>query len=246
MKVHQVIWLMVLVILLGVGWVWAGDSSASQADQLYAQRFEKANVTKAVDLLDKAVAAEGYEALWRLARCYWFLGDRTTGKEKLALFEKGKGYAEQAVKAKDNGVEGHYWLASLLGSVGQEKGILNSLMMVSPMKKELDRCLQLNAGYSDAHDVLAQLYWLVPGFPLSIGNKKKAQEEAVLATTGDIKTTGNWLHLGQIAADNKDFATAKNALQKVLALPDDPEDPEASRKDKAAAKDELKKIEGKK
>jgi tetratricopeptide (TPR) repeat protein len=177
------------------GKTWVEDA-VSQADQLYAQRFEKANVTKAVEVLDKAVAADGYEALWRLARCYWFLGDRATGKEKLTLFEKGKSYAEQAVKTKDNGVEGHYWM--------------------------------------------------VPGFPISIGNKKKAQEEAVLATTGDSKATDHWLHLGQIASDNKDFATAKTALQKVLTLPDDPEDPEASRKDKAAAKDELKKIEGKK
>ncbi len=227
----------------------AGDDDPfGQADELYKMRYDQANVQKGIALLTKVVQnqPQEYEALWRLAKFHWFLGDRAKGNKRLPLFEKGKSYAEQAVAARENGLDGHYWLASTIGCVGQEKGIMNSLFMVGPMKKELDRCLEIDNKHADTHDVLAQLYWKVPGWPLSIGDKKKAQEEAKLAVTYDPKASDHWLHYGQIAADNKDYNTARAALQKVLALPDDPEDPESSRDDKAAARDKLKEIEGKK
>lgn len=246
----RLIWLMILAIMLVLA-TWpvltlTEENLTAQADDLYAKRFDIANVKQAIDMLEKS-GGQDYETLWRLARCYWFLGDRAKGKEqRLPLFEKAKSYAGQAVKADDNGIDGHYWLASLTGCVGQEKGILNSLFMVGPMKKELDRCLQIDPKHGEAHDVVAQLYWLVPGPPLSIGNKKKALEEATLATTYGPQFTSHWLHLGQIAKDNKNYTAARSALQKVLAMEDDPEDPESSQKDKKAAGEELKKIEGKK
>jgi cytochrome c-type biogenesis protein CcmH/NrfG len=92
---------------------------------------------------------------------------------------------------------------------------------------------------------LAQLLWKVPGPPLSIGNKKKALEEARLGTVYDPSAIDHWLHLGQIAATNKDYATARMALEKALSLPDDPEDPSSSQDDKADARAELAKIAGK-
>lgn len=225
----------------------AEEDVAARADALYAKRYDRANVLAAVTLLGQELETRtaDYELLWRLARLEWFLGDRAEGKERLRRFEQGKTYAERAVKAKEDGIEGHYWLASLIGCVGQEKGILNSLFMVGPMKRELDRCLEIDPKFGDAHDVLAQLLWKVPGRPLSIGDKKKAQEEARLATLYAPEAVEHWLHYGQIAAANKDYRTARAALQKALALPDDPEDPQGSRRDKAAAQKELEKMEGK-
>lgn len=235
----------ILTLALATAITRAEDNPLAQADELYAKRYDRANVQKAVNLVAKYLEkqANDYGALWRMARLHWFLGDRAEKKEKLPLFEKGRGYAEAAVKANEKGLEGHYWFASLIGCVGQERGILNSLFMVAPMKRELEACLAIDPKYADAHDVMAQLLWKVPGF--AGGNTRKAQEEAELAVTYDPYATANWLHYGQIAAANKDYKTARMAWQKCLALPDDPEDPEGSQIDKKAAKEELKKIEGK-
>lgn len=223
------------------------DDPISQADALYSKRLDRANLTKEIELLNGVLQSQPnhYQALCHLAKAHWYLGDRAQGKARLTQFAKGKEYAELAVKANDNGVEGHYWLASLIGCVGQEKGILNSLFMVSPMKKELDRCLALDGKYADAHDVMAQLLWKVPGFPLSIGDKKKAMEEARLGTVYDPSQIDHWLHYGQIAIDNKKYDIARTALQKALDMPDDPEDPPVSQEHKENARKALKSIEGK-
>lgn len=236
---------LLLALMLMPVIIRAEDNSLDQADELYAKRYDKTNVNKAVSLVSKYLdkQANDYGALWRIARLYWFLGDRAQGKERLPLFEKGRDYAETAVKLNGKGLEGHYWFGSLIGCVGQEKGILNSLFMVGPMKRELEACLDIDPKYADAHDVLAQLLWKVPGF--AGGSVKKALEEAKLATVYGPAATGNWLHYGQIAAANKDYKLARTALQKCLSLPDDVEDPEGSQIDKNEAKEELKKIEGK-
>ena len=231
--------------------VHAEDDPIVQADNLYKQRFDLNNVITAIDLLAKFIEKEpgNYDALWRLARLHWYRGDRTPAPKKgeentrLLLFEKGRGYAEQAVKANDGGIDGHYWLAALIGNYGKERGVLKSLFLVPSMRKEIDRCLQIDNTYADAHYISALLLWEVPG--IAGGNKKKAQEEARLATVYDPNAIDHWMTYGQYASGNKDYATARMALGKALSLPDDPEDPISSQEDKATAREELKKIEGK-
>jgi cytochrome c-type biogenesis protein CcmH/NrfG len=238
----------ILIMLIVAPVVFSVDDPIVTADELYTKRANHQNVQQVIDLLQQYITEkpDNCDALWRLAKCYWYLGDHAVGKTKLALFSKGKEYAEQAVKTDPNNINGHYWLAALLGSTGEARGILQSLFMVSPMKKELDICIQLDNKFADAHDVLAQLYWKAPGPPLSIGNKKRAQEEAKLAVTNGPNTIDNWLHLGQIARDNRDYVTAREAFNQILNLPDDPEDPEQSQSYKAIATSELKKLDEKK
>jgi tetratricopeptide (TPR) repeat protein len=228
--------------------VCAQTAEINRADSLYRLRYDAGNLKKAITILDTQLSSRpaDYGVLWRLARNWWFLGDDETIKpSKLATFEKGKAYGEAAIVANPKGVDGHFWYAALIGSVGQEKGVLNSLFMVAPMKKELDACLSINNNYADAHDVLARLLWKVPGPPLSIGDRDRAQVEAEIGTRLAPNAIDHWLHLGQIAASNNDDATARAALSKALEIPDDPEDPPSSQRHKAVAKAELEKLETK-
>jgi len=236
--------IMLALVLLPI-LVHAEDNPIAQADELYRKRADRANVRSAITLLAKVLEKQpsDYDALWRTAKCHWYLGDRAAGKDRLPLFEKGKTYAEQATQANANGIDGHYWLGALIGCVGKERGILNSLFMVPSMRRELERCLQIDGKFADAHYVYAQLLWEVPG--IAGGNKKRAQEEARLATVYDPNAIDHWVVYGQYAGGNRDYATARMALAKALSLPDDPEDPEVSQEDKATARAELKKIEGK-
>lgn len=223
----------------------AASDDIAQADALYSGRRDMANVRAGINLLQKVLQKEpdDYDALWRQARFFWFMGDRAEGKDRLANFEKGRSLAEHATKVNQDGLDGHYWFGALIGCVGQERGILNSLFMVGPMKKEIERCLEIDPKHAESHDVYAQLLWKVPGF--AGGSTKRAQEEARLAVTYGPDAIEHWLHYGQIAAANKDYKTARSALQKAISLPDDPEDPFASQRDKAEARAELKKIEDK-
>jgi tetratricopeptide (TPR) repeat protein len=237
------------MILGAMAFINAGDDPLVTADELYAKRSNSDNVHQAVNLLKQAAALtpDNADVFWRLAKYHWYLGDQSTVKKtRLDWFAKGKEYAEQAVKVDPKNINAHFWLAAIIGAAGDTQGVLKSLASVPPMKKEIDICLQLDPKFPDAHDLLAQLYWLAPGPPLSIGNKKRALEESRLAVTYNPNDINFWLNLGLIARDNKDYAKAREAFQKILNMPDDPEEPAKSRKSKETATAELKKLEDKK
>ena len=106
------------------------------------------------------------EALWLAAKAYLYLGDRLE-EDVLETFEKGKEYAEAATEYLPESPHPHFWKASLIGRIGQTRGILSSLFMVRPMKDSLDKALELDDGYADAHWVLSQLYHQAPGLALA-------------------------------------------------------------------------------
>jgi len=216
-----------------------------QADLYYSLRKDMSNVKKGIELVEQELVKNpnDYELLWRQARFYWFMGDRAEGKERLANFEKGKDYAERATEANEQGIDGQYWLAASIGSVGIERGIMASLFMVPSMKKALEKCIKIDPKHGDSHYLYARLLWQVPG--IAGGNVKKALEEAKLSVQYDPGEISHWVALGQIAAANKDYKEARTALEKAISMPDDPEDPVGSQKDREEAKAELKKIEGK-
>jgi tetratricopeptide (TPR) repeat protein len=252
MKVKHLAPLAVLFCLLALplcaALAAAEDDQIAQADQLYSQRKDHANVEKGITLLEGIVSkqANNYEVLWRLGKFYWYLGDRSKDHDtKLDKFGIGKKYAERATQAKVNSVEGHYWFGALIGADGEEWGILKSLFMVPSMRREIEKCLEIDKDYADARYLFAQLLWKVPG--IAGGDRKKALEEARLCILGDGKDQiDHWLVYGQIAIANKEYDTARMALQKAISIPDDPEDPAVSKEDKATAAEELKSIEKKK
>lgn len=117
------------------------------------------------------------ETHWMTAKAYLYLGDYEVDN-KLEHYELGQKHADQAVTLAPDSPHSHYWQSALIGRIGQTKGILSSLNMVRPMKDTLDKVLELDENYADAYWVLSQLYHEAPGFPLSIGNKKKSLDNA--------------------------------------------------------------------
>lgn len=220
-----------------------------QVDKLHRGRFQPGNLDKSLHLLEKACKAEPgeYELLWRLARAYYWQGSQAaSNQEKLAWFKKARDAAERATQSNPNGVRGYYWLAVAIGKYGQTRGILQSLFMVKPMKEALDKCLALDPKFAPAHYVLEELYRLVPGFPLSIGDKRRALEEARLAVRYGPTSTTHWLGLGEAAVANGDYALARESLKQCIAMPVDPEDDVADpAADKKYAAELLNQIRGK-
>lgn len=219
---------LLLILILSTTTIMATDDSISKAEQFWKNRREKGMVEMAISTLEATISkdATNYDALWRLARYYQFLGDFSNDKEvKLHYFEKGFTYAERAIKINNQGTNGHLQYAILLGGVSMEKGLLYGLTKIQTIQEELNTSLQIDPLNARAHNTLAIFYWKIPGKPISLGDKKKAQEEATLAVKYDPKVVYYWLVLGQIADTNKDYQTARMALNKVIDLPCDPNDP---------------------
>jgi tetratricopeptide (TPR) repeat protein len=219
---------LLIMLVLFTGSTFAMDDSLNKAEHYWKNRGNKGMIQLAITTLESLIVKDSrnYDAFWRLGRYYQFLGDITADKKvKLEYYKKGLAYAEQAVEVNDNGSDGHLQYAVLLGCVSMEENIINGLKAVQTIQKELNTAMILDPLNARIHNTMAVFYWKVPGKPVSLGNKKKAQEEAALAVKYDSRVVYYWLVYGQIANANKDFATARMALNKVLELPSDLEDP---------------------
>lgn len=179
------------------------------------------NIKEAIASLEQVIQTDPTNgaAYWVLSKGYLYLGDLVEKDQKLTTFEAGKAYAEEAVVLLPDSADAHYWLSALIGRIGQTRGVLQSLFMVNPMKAELDRVLELDPEYPSAYFVLSLLYTEAPGWPLSIGNKEKALENASRAVELDPDNIEFKVNLAKVLINNKKTADAVKVLNDVLAMP---------------------------
>lgn len=72
-------------------------------------------------------------ALIGLAEVHLYLGDYAAEGEQVLIWEEGLDHAQKAVELESQSAEAHYWVASIMGRIGNAQGIFKSLFLVSPM-----------------------------------------------------------------------------------------------------------------
>ncbi len=221
----------VLAVLASIVVLIAVPLSANEAatrlikrgDKFYGNRGKGVKwCVKAIECYEKALAVdtENVEASWKYAKASYYLGQRTEGDEKkLAIFKKGIDVAKRAVSIDDKSVGAHFYLGVSYGKYGQAKGIMNSLGLVDPIKKEMARVIELDESFlfGGAHRVLGKMYQKLPG--VAGGSTEKAIEHLKKAVKLGPKYLLNHLFLAQsyLAADEDE--KAKKELQFVIDAP---------------------------
>lgn len=160
-----------------------------------------------------------------LAEINYWLGEAAEDTDdKLAFFNEGVECGEAAVGIDEDSLEGNFWLAVNYGSYGQEKGIMQSLALVQPMKERAERAAEIDARYfyGGPYRVLGRLYHKAPGFPFSIGNTKKAIEYLEKAVEAGPKFYLNRLFLAEAYLSNREKAKAREQLEWILDAPLNP------------------------
>ncbi len=152
---------------------------------------------------------------------YWLGEYAEDAEDKLAFFDEGVQCGEAGVGINENCLEANFWLAANYGSFGQEKGIMQSLAMVTPIKERAERVLEIDANYfyGGAWRVLGRLYHKAPGFPFSIGNNKKAIECLEKAVELGPKFFLNRLFLAEAYISNREKAKAREHLEWIRNAP---------------------------
>lgn len=191
----------------------AAADSIEQADELYAARTETTGAEKALVVYEEILTKEpnSVEVLWKAARsCFWMGDHAADKKQKVADFEKGIAYAKRAVEIEPRSVDAHFWLAGLWGSYGETKGVLKSLSLVKPIRKELETVNRLNDRYQGGagYRVLGIVDYKVPGF--AGGSKKRAIEQLNKALTIDPSNAFNHYYAAEY------FATAGGDKMKAV------------------------------
>jgi tetratricopeptide (TPR) repeat protein len=152
-----------------------------------------------------------YDAYGLISQLYYWIGETSSGNEKLNAFEQGVIIAKEGIKNFPNSVESHFWLGTNLGLVGQEKGIIASLFMVGEIEKHIKKSLELDETYffGAPHRALGWLLHMLPPWPLSFGDNRKALQHLEKAIEFGSNFPLNYLYAGEIS-----FALGKKDLSR--------------------------------
>ena len=213
-----------------------------EVDRLYLQRDERPKAKSALEILERELSAKPNddEILWRMARALKWEGDlKSESSEKIGFYKRAVEMAKKGVEANPLSVASHFWLGVGWGKIGQTQGVLRSLFLVDPIKKEMETVLSLDPNNDGAHLVLGVMYRKLPGF--WGGSTKRSMEELKRAVSERPNSTLNRLELANTYLEERKKQEAMSELQSILAI-FDPVDPVEARKDKEEAQQMLSNI----
>lgn len=211
-------------------------AALEEAEGAFRAKQTAADGERAIALYEKVLDADARHvgALLRLAELHYWVGEMI-GDEALPVLERGLAYAEQAVQLAQREADAHYWFAVLTGRIGEERGILQSLFMVKDIMNAVDRALELDDEHAGAHLVASQVYRKAPGWPLSVGDKKKAIEHGAEALRLEPNKTIHALNLAEAYLADRQRDKARELLEQVLNMPLTPGDEVISQQEKDEA-----------
>jgi tetratricopeptide (TPR) repeat protein len=153
-----------------------------------------------------------------LSEIYYWMGETADAEDKLFYYDKGVEYGEQGIEAEEDSLEANFWLAVNYGSYGNEKGIMKSLSLISPIKDLSEKCIEIDESYfyGGPWRVLGRLYNKAPGFPISIGNNKKSLECFEKALEFGPKFYLNHLFIAELYISDRKKDKAREHLEWIL------------------------------
>jgi tetratricopeptide (TPR) repeat protein len=217
----------------------------ADGDHLYETRDEAGHAEKAITLYKALLENDpkNEAPLWRLSRSYRWRGDvAATSEEKLKAYKEAEGWAEKAIEADPQSIGGHLMLGIAYGRVGETQGVMKSLSLISPIKKEMNFVLSREPQNDIAHHVLGVLYRKVPG--LMGGSIKKSIESLETASRLNPASTSHLLELSESYLEKGNKDQAKGSLQSLLAI-SNPSDRVQSKLDRAEAEKLLADVQSK-
>jgi tetratricopeptide (TPR) repeat protein len=218
------------------------------ADAEYKKATPEA-MENALKALSKALAKEktSYEALWRTARVYAWLGDEYTDDARVAeSSQKGIDVAKLAIAADEKRVEGQYYLATCTGQFAFVKK-LKAKDLVPLILDAAKKAVSADEKFDHAGPLrlLGSVYAQAPEPPTSVGD----HEEGVKLLSRAVQLSNvypqNHLLLGDALRINDNLDQAEREYQVVLATPPSGKWGAREAKWKQAAEDGLKRVNNK-
>ncbi len=84
-------------------------------------------------------------------------------EDMIRSFEKGKNYGIRAMKLAPSNPDGHFFYIANMASLGDVKGVFNSLFMLPEIRRELDLILELDPNHVYGLAMQGALYYYLPG-----------------------------------------------------------------------------------
>jgi tetratricopeptide (TPR) repeat protein len=236
------------LFLLAVIVTLAGAATTDRAEYMFFNRhLNRTWLDSAYNLLGVAHAARPTDEhlLYLWSRVHIQKGDDARAKaDKLTYFGRAKAIAETLIALNDRYDDGHCWWGVAQGRIGQTRGVLNSLFMVSGLKKAFGRALELNPSHPTALDALGVLYYELPGFAGGDLARSEQYYKRGIASAPNYALIR--LDLAKVYVKQKRWVAARAQLDSLLATTEPLYPSDAELDDKPEARQLLKQIEGKK
>lgn len=218
---------LIVLSLLLAGTAWAQpEKLVKEGDALYAKRDQGDSAKKAVEAYEKALASNDKldEAYWKIAKCYYWLGDQESDSDKKqAIFREGIEMAKLGVQTNDKSAACHFWLGVLYGKFGEAKGIAQSLDLVEPIKNEMNTVMKLDEKFENAgcHRVLGRLNYKLPR--MKGGDLAKSLEHLKKACEMGPNNLLNHLYYAEALKRDGQKDEAKKQCEWVIAAQPEPQ-----------------------
>ncbi len=211
------------------------------ADELYAKRKEVQNVHASVAILiSRAARANDYDFPWRLGRAFFFLGQEAKDKtSSLLKHSQGITFCEQAVAARPDRVEGHFWLGVNLALSARWEGWPAAMRHALRARRELQRAIDIDSSYHAAGPlrVLARLQQKVPRWLGGGASRARASYESAITLAPENTVTR--VYFAELLLDLGEQELARKHVEFVLGVSEDTEWSFEIERDKRLAKDML-------
>jgi len=119
-------------------------------------------------------------AAWQFARaCFDYADFATNDTGRAIVANQGIAACRQLLARETNSVPGHYYLAMNLGQLARaEAPSIAAYKLIRDIEREFKTAAELDIGFNHAGAVrsLGLLYRDAPGWPVSIGSRRKARE----------------------------------------------------------------------
>lgn len=202
----------------------------NKGDQLWGCRADPDKAKASIDAYQEVLSInpDSYEACWKIARAYFYLGDRLPETKELRgrhkeLGENGMLYAERALQLNPEGIEGNYYYALSLAQYSIGISIVKALIkgLASDYERHLGKALVINKEYDSGGPLRAmgrywyRLPWPKRNLEKSIDYLEESIEVEPLSIRGYVYVAESYLKDG-------DKDRAKKALQKAISIEADP------------------------
>ncbi|MCU0701149.1 MAG: hypothetical protein MUC96_31965 [Myxococcaceae bacterium] len=216
----------------------ASGDVVSKLEELWKTRDDAASMKATDETISEGLKAfpDDFEILWRAARYRWWLADGATDEKfKKQIAKEGWLLAERAVKAKPDGMQGHYYVALNIGAYSQAVGILKALGegLEGKFNDELEKARKADATFDRMGPINAKgRYWWELPWPKRDLGKSRAELKSVAEKHPEHLRA--WLYLAETELKDGNAKEAKTYIDKVTGGADGYDPPEARRMKKWA------------
>ncbi len=170
-----------LLLVCVLNFAFSANPVLTKADALFwGDSYDELEVFLTSELAKQTDPKERAEILWRLSRVTIGIADELkelgTPKDDLfAYYEKAEAFALKSIEENPS-TWGYVYKASSIGRWGETKGPLNALGKAAPMRDDFSVVIDTynDLGNTITWYVLGQLYYQLPGWPVSFGNLEYA------------------------------------------------------------------------